>query len=296
MSTTKAKNQAQGLPVKVYVPGRPTMSWEKCGPWQPLKTFWLHRALIYQLSKREIVSRYKGSILGLAWSFVTPLLMLAVYTFVFSVVFEARWSVPAGRKVEFALILFAGLTIYQIFSECIARAPMLLLENPSYIKRIVFPLEILGWIVLVGAVFNGAINLLILFLGYILFVGSIPLTALWLPVVVLPFLIFVLGLTWFLAPLGVYFRDTRQIVSVLLPVVMFASPLFYPLSSLPASAQVILGLSPIAFTMEQLRAVALFGITPDFFGLTLFFTVSLLTAWAGFVFFIITGRGFADVI
>lgn len=282
--------------VRVYVPGRPTLSWTEFGPQRVVSSFWNHRALILQLCRREIAARYRGSFLGFAWSFVTPLLMLAVYTFVFTMVFEARWEVKVGNQVEFALVLFAGLIVFYIFSECIARAPALLLENPSYIKRVVFPLETLGWVALLSALFNAIISIGILFVGYLFVVGLPPATILWLPLVLAPFSLMLVGLIWFIAPLGLYIRDVRQVVAVILPIFMFASPLFYPISALPEVARGVMVLSPLAFTMEQLRAVALFGNGPNLAGLALFSLIGAGMAWLGLVWFLLTKRGFADVL
>lgn len=281
---------------RIYVPGKPSLSWREFGPQQVLASFWKHRGLILQLSRREVAARYRGSMLGVAWSLVTPLLMLAVYTFVFTVVFETRWEVKVGNQVEFALILFAGLIVFNIFSECFARAPVLLAENPSYIKRIVFPLEILAWIALVSALFNAVVSMGILLVAYSLIVGLPPATVFWTPVVIAPFALLVLGLTWILAPLGLFVRDIRQVVGVILPIFMFASPLFYPLSALPEAVQPYMALNPLAFTIEQLRAVALFGTQPDFLSLAVFSLVAVLIAWSGLVFFLVTKRGFADVL
>lgn len=284
------------MQTKVYLPGRPNLTWRDFGPQHLFLSFWNHRNLVLQLSLREIAARYRGSVLGLAWSVFTPLLMLAIYTFVFTVVFEVRWEVSVGNKVEFALVLFAGLIIFQLFSECVGRAPGLLLENPAYIKKVIFPLEILGWISLLSALFNAVISLGILLLGYIIVVGVPPVTLIWTPLVLAPFLLLLLGLTWLLAPLGLYLRDVRQAIGVILPVFMFASPVFYPISAVPESARWVMQLNPLAFIIEQLRAVALFGKQPELVGLALFTLVAAVIAWCGFVFFRITKRGFADVI
>jgi lipopolysaccharide transport system permease protein len=287
---------ASERPVKIYVPGRATLSWCEFGPHRIIASFWNHRGLILQLCRREIAARYRGSVLGLAWSFITPLLMLAVYTFVFSTVFKARWDVSVDNKVEFALVLFAGLIVFGIFSECLSRAPSLLLENPSYIKRIIFPLESLAWVTLLSSLFNAIISVAILAVGFLLVSGMPPLTIFWLPVVLLPMSLMLLGLVWILASLGIYVRDVSQLVAIILPVFMFASPLFYPLSALPAMARHVLALSPLAFTMEQVRGVALFGAQPNLLGLAIFSVVGAAVAWLGLVWFLFTKRGFADVL
>jgi lipopolysaccharide transport system permease protein len=283
-------------PVRVYVPGRPSLTWHDFGPHRVVTSFWHHRALTLQLCRREIAARYRGSVLGLAWSFVTPLLMLAVYAFVFTVVFQARWDIAVGNHVEYALVLFAGLIVFTVFSECVGRAPGLIMENPSYVKRIVFPLEALGWVTLISSLINASISLGILSVGYLFVVGWPPATLLWAPLVLAPFSLMVLGLTWFLAPLGLYVRDVRQVVGVVLPVFMFASPVFYPVSALPQAARQVMALNPLAFTMDQLRAVALFGQHPDILSLAVFTLIAGGIAWASLAFFLATKRGFADVL
>lgn len=220
-------------PVAVHTASRPRLSLAEYGPQHIITSFTRNAGLIFQLTRREIAGRYRGSVLGVAWSFVTPMLMLAVYTFVFSVVFQTRWDATLDNRFEFALVLFAGLIVFYLFSECVGRAPTLLLENPSYIKRIVFPLEALPWILVLSALFNAVISIGILITAYTLAVGLPPLTVLWLPVVLVPFLLFTLGLVWFLAATGLFIRDVRQFVGIVLPVLMFASPLFYPVSALP---------------------------------------------------------------
>lgn len=280
----------------VHVAGRPRLSLAAYGPQHILSSLIANRGLVLQLTQREIAARYRGSVLGVAWSFVTPMLMLAIYTFVFSVVFKARWDTAMDNRFEFALILFAGLLVFYFFSECVARAPTLMLENPSYIKRIIFPLEAMGWVVLLNALFNMLISLAILLAASVLILGWPPLTALWLPLVLLPFLLFTLGLVWFLASTGVYLRDVRQLVGIILPMLMFASPLFYPVSALPEVARDWMKLNPLAVTMEQVRDVLLFGHLPDAGWLLLSLALSLATAWAGLAWFLITKRGFADVV
>lgn len=284
-------------PTVVYVPGRPRLTLSDFGVQKLAQSLLTHRGLIFQLSSREIAARYRGSILGVAWSFLNPIMMLVIYTFVFTVVFQARWEVTVESHVEFALILFAGLIVFNIFAECIGRAPMLVLENVSYVKRIVFPLEIMGWVALLSALFNAGINIAILIVGFVLISGSAPpATIVLLPLVLAPFCLLMLGLVWIFAALGVYVRDLRQIVAVILPIFMFASPLFYPVSAVPEGVRNYLQLNPLAVVMEQVRAVVLFGSLPDLRVIALYTLVSVLVAWFGLAFFLVTKRGFADVL
>jgi lipopolysaccharide transport system permease protein len=283
-------------PSIVHAATRPRLSWSEHGPQRILTSLIDNTSLVGQLTRREIGARYRGSVLGFAWSFVTPMLMLAIYTFVFSVVFQTRWHTSLDSRFDFALILFAGLIVFSLFSECFGRAPSLLLENPSYIKRIVFPLEALAWVVVLNALFNALVSFGILLAAYVALVGLPPLTVLWLPLVLAPLLLLNLGLVWFLASTGIYIRDVRQFVAVILPVLMFASPLFYPVSALPATFRGYVRFNPLAVAMEQVRDITLFGTHPDLLWLAVAFVLSLALAWGGLAWFLVTKRGFADVI
>ncbi len=297
MSETRMRTSSGAAPAYVvHSAMRPRLSLNEHGPQHVFTSLTDNRGLIIQLARREIAARYRGSVLGFAWSFVTPMLMLAIYTFVFSVVFQTRWATPLNNRFEFALVLFAGLVVFSLFSECVSRAPTLLAENPSYIKRIVFPLEALPWVVMVSALFNAVISFAILILAYVVIAGVPPLTALWLPVVLAPLVLMTLGLVWFLSATGLYIRDIRQFVAIILPVLMFASPLFYPISALPEQVRGLIGLNPLAVAMEQVRGVVLFGTAPSLGLLAASTLLSLLVAWAGVAWFRITKRGFADVV
>ncbi|SET22839.1 lipopolysaccharide transport system permease protein [Nitrosomonas marina] len=248
--------------------------------------------------RREITSRYRGSILGLLWSFVTPLLMLAIYTFVFSVVFKARLELADGtdNRFEFAMVLFAGLIIFNLFSECMTRAPALILNNVNYVKRIIFPLEILPWITLGAALFHTGISFLVLF-AFLLCIGqSLFWTALLLPVVIFPFILLTMGLSWFLASIGVFVRDISQFIGLVLTMLLFMSPIFYPASALPESVRAYLFLNPLTFIIEQTRAVILFGQLPDWAGMAVYYAIGFLVAWGGLAWFQKTRKGFGDVL
>jgi lipopolysaccharide transport system permease protein len=234
--------------------------------------------------------------LGVFWSFLNPLLMLAVYTFVFAEVFGLRWSQTSTNRMEFAIVLFAGLLVFGVFSECVSRAPGLVVANPNYVKKVVFPLQIFTWVTVFTALFHFCIGLLVL-LSAILFVqGGIPPTALLLPLVLLPFLLFCAGLTWFLSALGVYVRDIGQVVGVAISAMMFLSPLFYPVSAVPAAYRPVLYLNPLTFPIEQVRGVLVWGKAPDWPLLSVYMGCCLLVALAGLGWFNRTRRGFADVL
>ncbi|WP_250526179.1 ABC transporter permease [Caballeronia sp. GAWG2-1] len=250
------------------------------------------------MTKREVVGRYRGSVFGLAWSFFNPVLMLAVYTFVFSFVFKSRWggdASPIGRG-EFAMMLFVGMTVHALFAECINRSPLLVLQNASYVKKVIFPLEIFPVIALCSAVFHMFISVVVLIVGLLFVSGSVHWTVLFFPAVVLPLFMISLGVGWFLAATGVYVRDIAQATAFLASVLMFLSPVFYPISALPEKYRIWLQLNPLTFFIEESRAVLVSGKLPDFPTLGLYYCVSILVAWAGYWWFQSTRRGFADVL
>lgn len=265
-------------------------------PREMVASLWRNRELTTVLIKREVIGRYRGSTLGILWSFLNPVLMLAVYTFVFSVVFKARWNGGGDSKAEFALVLFAGLIVFNLFSECFNRAPGLILANVNYVKKVVFPLEILPLVSMGSALFHGLISLVVWLIFYLLFFGTPPITALALPVVLIPLILFTMGLSWFLAALGVYLRDAAQFIGILTSILMFMSPIFYPVSSLPSDVQHLLLLNPLTPVIEQTRNVLIWNKLPEIWGTLLYFFAAALMCWLGFAWFQKTRRGFADVI
>ena len=258
-----------------------------------------NHALILQMAKREVIGRYKGSFLGLFWSLINPILMLAVYTFVFSVVFKARLDQDSGLyddKTSFAIVLFAGLIIFNLFSECLSRAADLILNNVNYVKKIIFPLEILPWVTLGSALFHAGISFSVV-LAFLLITGHpIHWTVVFLPVVILPLLLIIMGLMWLLTSIGVFVRDIGQFISLVLTAMLFMSPIFYPASALPESVRSYLFLNPLTFIIEQTRAIILVGNLPDWTGLAIYFIVALFVASAGLAWFEKTRKGFADVL
>lgn len=265
-------------------------------PFALLKSLISNRELVQSMVKREIIGRYRGSIMGLMWSFVSPILMLSVYTFVFSVVFKARWQGGSDSKTEFALIVFSGLMMFNLFAESISRSPTLILGNVSYVKKVVFPLELLTIITFSSAAFNFLINLLVWLVFFCVFFGTPPLTIFWLPIILIPLALNTLGLSWFLASLGVYIRDIAQFVSIALTVLMFLSPIFYPTTSLPDEYQYLMNINPLTFVVEQGRETMIFGRSMDITSWLIQTAFSSLIACLGFYWFQKTRRGFADVI
>lgn len=260
------------------------------------------RSLIWQFARRDVLSRYRGSLLGLGWSFITPLLMLAVYTFVFREVFNARWpsashgGFAADSNVAFALQVYAGLIMFNLFAEIVVRAPRLVVDQPNLVKKVVFPLEVLPWSALLAGVFHMLVNLAVLAAAVLLLHGGLPVTIVALPFVIAAFLPLLLGLAWLLASLGVYLRDSSQIVGMAITPLMFFSPVFYPMQSLPPRWQPILELNPLTLPIEQIRHVMLDGLWPDWQALLVYTALSSLVAWLGARWFAATRKGFADVL
>ncbi len=259
---------------------------------------WSNRHLIYQMIKREVVGRYRGSFMGILWSFINPVFMLAVYTLVFSVVFKARWAGAAVNesKTQFAVILFVGLIVHSLFAEVLNRSPGLIISNVNYVKKVIFPLETLPLVAMGGVLFHSFISLVVLISAFFIFNGYVHWTLLFLPLVIVPLIFLTLGLSWFLASLGVYVRDVGQTITILMTVMMFLSPVFYPISSLPEALRPVIMMNPLTFIIEQARAVLIWGKLPDFVGLGIYSIISLLVMWLGYVWFQKTRKGFADVL
>ena len=227
------------------------------------KSLWRNRLLIWQMTQRDIAARYRGSVIGLAWSFINPLLMLLVYTFVFSVVFKARWGVAEESRTDFAILLFAGMIVFGLFAEMINRAPAQIVSNANYVKKVVFPLEILSWVSLGSVLFHSLVSLAVLLLAQLLINLSLPWTVILFPLVLLPLIFASLGGAWFLAAMGVYVRDIGQITTVFTTVLMFMSAVFYPISALPESYQAWLRLNPLVLIITESRKVLILGSLPD---------------------------------
>lgn len=260
------------------------------------KNLWRYRELIVQFAKRDVIARYKGSYLGILWSFLTPLFMLTIYTFVFSEVFKARWGVGTGSKAEFAMVLFCGLIAFNLFSECINRAPGLILNNANYVKKVVFPLEILPVSVLCSALVQAVISLIILVVGLGVLMGVIKWTIILVPVVLAPLMLFSLGISWFLTSLGVYLRDIGQFVGVITQALMFMTPIFYPVASIPEKYRVVFSVNPIYYIVEDMRSVIIWGQMPNWKWLLIGTLLGLLVFILGYAWFQKTRKGFADVL
>jgi len=252
--------------------------------------------LLVQLVRREVEARYRGSFLGVLWSFIAPLFMLGVYTFVFGYIFQSRWSAEALKGSPFALVLFSGLMTFSLFSETVTRASSAIVGNPNYIKRVVFPVEILPVVLFGSALVNFVISLSIFFAAHLLTVGALPVHVLLLPVVLLPLVFLTLGISWLLASLGVFLRDITQVIPIFVSALLFLSPVFYPASAVPEYLVPFYSWNLIGHSIEEVRTLLFSGVMPDVQSYLTDLLISFLVCAAGYFFFEKTRKGFADVL
>jgi len=222
--------------------------------------------------------------------------VLAVYTIVFSTVFQAKWGVGSDSKTEFALLLFVGIIVHGILAESMNNSPSLILRNVSYVKKIIFPLEALPLIAMGSTIFHAMVSILVWVLFYVVVNQTLQWTIVFLPIILIPLVLFSLGVSWMIASLGVYIRDIGQMTGVLTTILLFMSPIFYPASRLPEPYRTIIYINPLTFIIEQARDVLMWGNMPNWIGLLIAYIVSFAVAWLGFAWFQKTRQGFADVL
>lgn len=261
-----------------------------------IRTYWHHRMLIKQLTKKEVLGRFQGAHLSYFWVILEPLLMLSVYVVVFKFIFHRHWYSEDETALEFAAIIFSGLLVFNFFRQSVSSSPRLIINNVNYVKKVVFPLEVLPLVNVLASLFNLCISLLILSIIYLSVFGYLHLEILYTPLILFPLFLFVLGLTLFLASLGVYFRDVSQLIGLVVMSTLFLSAIFYPIELIPEKYQVLFYLNPVAFTINQFRKLWLMGHPPEWLWLMGYYIFSLLVAWLGFYWFQKTRKGFADVI
>ena len=256
-----------------------------------------HRDLIKQFAWRDFVGRYKGSFLGVFWSFITPLMMLVVYAFVFGVIFKSKWNTQTDQsQVDFALTLFCGLTVFNIFAESVNRAPSIILSYPNYVKKVVFPLEILPVAALATSLLNAGVGLIILLPAQFIFNHTISKTILFFPLILAPLCAMILGVSWFLASLGVFIRDIGQPVGVVVTILMFISGVFFPPTAVPKGFEFLIKLNPLAGILEESRGALMWGLSPDWEWLFVTIIGSIILMMLGYAWFMRTKKAFADVI
>ncbi|HSH42407.1 MAG TPA: ABC transporter permease [Arenicellales bacterium] len=262
-----------------------------------LSRTWGNRHLVGQLAKRDVMGRYRGSLLGLFWSFLHPLFMLLVYVFVFGVVFELKWGVtPDAGEKAFSVILFSGLILHRLLSECLVRAPGIIVSNAQFVKKVVFPLEVFPIVVVATSLFHFIVGFLLLLVFNSVAHSAVYPTVLLAPVVILPIVLLGLGLSWFLAATGVFIRDIGQLTGILTTVLLFLCPIFYPLDRVPEEVQWLLYFNPLTLIVESFRDIVIFGRLPSWEGLAIYYLVALLVLVGGYLWFQRTQPAFADVV
>jgi lipopolysaccharide transport system permease protein len=262
-----------------------------------INVFLKNNQLIRSMIKREVIGRYRGSLIGLAWSFFNPIFMVTAYTIVFSMIFKMRWAADGiESKTQFGLILFAGIIIFNLFSEVINQSPNLILSNGNYIKKVVFPIEILSIVSIGAAVFHALISLFVLLAAFLLFNGYLHWNVIFLPLFFMPFLILLLGISWVLASIGAFVKDAGQVINLITTLLMFLSPVFYPLSAVPEKLKFFITMNPVTFIIEQTRELVIYGNNPNWVGTFIYTLISACVAWCGFYFFQKMRKGFADAI
>jgi lipopolysaccharide transport system permease protein len=273
-----------------------TSSYRLIDPLSPYIALKRHFTLVVQMAKRDVISRYRGSFAGLLWSFFNPLLMLVIYTFVFGVIFKARWNAQISGHFQFAVVLFAGLNINTMFSECANKAPTLIIQNTNFVKKIVFPLESLSWSTLGAALFHLLVSTIVLLIISALINHAIPWTVVIFPLVVLCFLPFVAGTIWLLASLGVFLRDLQQAMTIITTALMFLAPILYPMTMIPEQYRALMYLNPLTVVAIASQDTLVLGRIPNWLYLGIYLLTSCIFAWLAFVWFERTKKGFADVL
>jgi lipopolysaccharide transport system permease protein len=274
----------------------PRSQYQGAGPLAVFGCAWHYRQLVVRLTVREVEGRFRGSLLGKIWAGIVPLFMLSAYTFVFGVLLKLRWPGLEGSTLQVALLYFSGLILFDFVLECLMRAPALLAEQISYVKKVLFPLEILAWVVVGGALFRVLVGSGILLAFYLAIDGLPPVSALVAPVLVLPLALVAIGFTWLLSAIGVFVRDFRHAVLVLAPVTMFLTPIFFPLSTVSEPVRSLFYLNPLTFIIESVRATLFLGEWPSWPALALYTAIAWAIAWAGRSWFLFVRGEFADVI
>jgi len=254
-----------------------------------------HRSLVWELAKREVFGRYRGASLGMFWSLLSPFLMLAVYSIAFGQILRARWP-GVESSSDFAFVLFVGLIIHGFFAECLTRAPLLVSGNPNFVKRIVFPLEVLPWPALLSALFHLGVNFVVFAIGLWLIRGHVPLTIVLVPLVILPLVFIALGCLWLLGALGVYLRDIGQLTGPVATALLFLSSAIVPVDSLPDNYRWLFRINPLTSVIDGARAVAFQGSMPDGLLLLAYSFGGLSVALLGYLTFRRLRGGFADVL
>jgi lipopolysaccharide transport system permease protein len=282
-----------GYPQNRNATPQTAMSTMTISPLRISANIWRNRYLLGQLIKRDVLLRYRGAMFGVLWIFLSPLIMLAIFAFIFGQIFQARWP-QQESGIPFWVLLFSGLIAFNIFAETISRAPTSVRGYPSFVKKIIFPVDILPIVPLGAALVHGGFSFLIL-LATLAWTGHLHASLLLFPLLITPLLLLALGLSWFIAAWGIFLRDMTQIVPVFVQMLMFLSPVFYPISAVPESLRTLYLLNPLSTVIEATRA-AVGGHPVDWSGWGMAFGFCLIAAILGYAFFQHSRDEFADVL
>ena len=263
--------------------------------WQPLWELPARADLIFSFAKRDLLGRYKGSALGLAWAVLTPVVMIAIFTFIFAGIFGARFG-AGDSHWDYALYLFCGLLPWSMFQETVQQSSNTIVTNANLVKRVVFPLETLPAAQAFAALGNQLFATIALLIATVVIRHNLQLTALWLPVLLIPQLLLALGAAWLIASLGVFLRDIAQGITLLLMAWMYLTPIIYPESIVPERFRWFIALNPFTSLVRSYRRVFLDGLAPDWRGLLYFSVIALVIFVFGYWWFARTRKNFADVI
>ncbi|MBY7896582.1 ABC transporter permease [Vibrio fluvialis] len=255
-----------------------------------------NKEMIYSMAKKDVIGRYRGSVLGILWSFFNPLFMLGLYTFFFRFVFKAKWPDVGDTTADYAVMLFAGLVVHAMASDMIGRSAGTIVGNANLVKKVVFPVVILPWVTLLSSLFHMLISMIVLVMFFLISGGVLQWTLLLLPLILVPLVILFMGVGWFFSALGVYLRDIEQIMGTLITFLLFTSTVFFSIDHAPSAIKPLLMLNPITQIINDLRNILVYGLLPDFASLGIYSIVAIVVFYIGFAFFNKVQRGFADVL
>ena len=252
--------------------------------------------LLKTLTKADIKQKYQGSVLGILWSLIVPLLMLAIYTFVFSEIFKTKWEIDTSNKFQFALMLFCGLSIYNMFADVLGRSVSLIVSNQNYVKKVVFPLELLPLVITFSALFNCIISFMVLIIANTILGGTLHTSTLFMPLILLPHIVFCAGIAYLISAISVYLRDMASFVSVLIMVFMYLTPVFFSLTAIPEAFRQVMMFNAMTYAIENMRNVIIYGTSVNwgYFGISC--AVSIMLFGLGWWVFRRAKDGFADLL
>ena len=279
------------------VPKRPVLTGERLLPVRLVADLVRSRYLIWQFLQRDISIRYRGTFFGLFWSFLSPLLMLAVYVFVFGFIFKSRFGVEHSESAfDFGLALFCGLNLFNLFAEVTLRSPTLILQYPNFVKKVVFPLEILPVVATGTAVFHCLVAFVPLAIGLAIARQQIPYTLFYIFLFLVPLVFLTCGASWILASAGVFFRDVQPVLTAAITILMFMSAVFFPLKAVPEQWRVWIGFNPMVHLIEGARGAIIWGAIPDWRAYLILLVGGLLVFFLGYFIFDRSKSAFADVV